>query len=223
MDMLRTCYRAQMSTIQGGDAVPVTWYRTAPGALVYGATTSYRSRMWHDPPDNDGIGEQSAGRVCCGRLDVDWYNGSPPAGHSTGPNPCGTALVAVEGAGPSDPKFVTLGDGSAPCCSIVPLDCPPRDLDPLNKWGRWSFDTVTWKPLGLGGPDVWFFVTTLGFVQVNLNCSPFFFFMNIGGIFASYTVEARTAGYARFRINPDPLTPPGVWNTIIEWSWPSHP
>lgn len=219
--MLRSAYHSQMRTIQGADPVDVVWYRTPPGAAVYGDTTSFRSRIWCDPKDNAGIGEQANTLHCCGKFDMVWSNGQPPAGASTGPAPCGSALVAVEGAGPGDPTFVTLGDGSAPCCN-PPLDCPPTTPLPLAAFGRWTLAGPGWHVLGLGAPNVWFFLGPAA-QQVSLNCHPTFFFMNIQGVISTYTLEVRTAGYARFNLDPGPFTPVFWWGTKIEWSWPTHP
>lgn len=116
MDMLRTSYKVPMRTIIGGSPVPVQWYRTADDTPVYGATSSMRSRVWITPHDNDGIGEQVDTIDCCDKLDLDWVNGSTPASVTPGPSPCGSATVAFQGAGPSDPKFMTDSSGRAPCC-----------------------------------------------------------------------------------------------------------
>jgi hypothetical protein len=110
-----------MKTIIGGDAAPVVWYRVTPTTPAFSGTTAFRSRHYHEPPDNDGIGEQSDGRICCGKRDEEWYRGNPPADLVPGPHPCGSDAVARTGAGPSDPTFMTGPDGSAPCCAPVPV------------------------------------------------------------------------------------------------------
>lgn len=221
MDMLRSAYRSQMRTIIGADPVTVQWYRTPPGAAVQQATTSFRSRIWSEPKDNDGIGEQADTLSCCGKFQPEWVNGFPPTGHSTGPAPCGSALVAIEGAGALDPKFVTNGDGSSSCCN-PPLDCPPRVVGAAG-FGRWSFDGNVWKSLVLGAPDVWNFFTTAGLQQVVLFCGPgATFFMTIQGQFTVCHLDTRIPGYAKFTVTSAPGAPVYV-GTTIEWSWPSHP
>lgn len=152
----------------------IVWYRTPPGAPVYGKPTAFRSRNWVYTPENEGIGEQSGPKECGVRCEIEWYNSKVPTGLITGPNPCGTDTVARYGGGPTDPLFLTNPDGSAPCCEPPPpgVPCGPCVSIPftlpitLDGWGgritgtatwvsatsRWEYNlTGVWNPLvGLG-------------------------------------------------------------------------
>lgn len=116
MDWLRSAYRAKMRTTTYLPPVDVVWYEVPPTTPMYTKQTALRSRFWAKVPENDGVGEQSAGRVCCGRFDVEWYNGKKPDGASGGLVPCGTDEAAKSGATEDDPIFVTTAQGNAPCC-----------------------------------------------------------------------------------------------------------
>lgn len=117
MDWLRSAYSAMMKTIIGGAAVPIRWFKTAPGTPMFKGASVFRSRNWCDPKDNDEIGEQYDPDVCCGTEGDRWVNGQRAAGFIAGSHPCGTDVVAATGAGPTDPTFVTNPNGSAPCCA----------------------------------------------------------------------------------------------------------
>lgn len=120
MDWLRNGYRAKMRTTTLNSPVDVVWYRVPPGTPMFVKQTPLRSRLWAKVPENTGMGEQSDGRVCCGRFDVEWYNGAKPPGIDGGLIPCGTDAVARDGGGPDDPLFATNANGNAPCCQGPP-------------------------------------------------------------------------------------------------------
>jgi len=116
MDVIRTCYTTKMRTTTLVEPVTVRWYFTEPGAPVFEGPSVFRSRIWKDLNDfpNTGMGEQS--EICSERKVVDYVNGSKPPGATVGEHPCGSDLVAKNGAGPDDPVFPTSFDGVAPCC-----------------------------------------------------------------------------------------------------------
>lgn len=116
MNWLRFGYRCKMRTSSLVDPIDVVHYQVAHDTPMYQKVNVYGSRLWMKEPFNEGFGEQSDGRVCCGKQDVDWYNGAHPVKRSGGEIPCGTDEVARYGGGPDDPLFPTLADGSAPCC-----------------------------------------------------------------------------------------------------------
>lgn len=120
IDWLRNAYRAKMKTVSYLPPVDVVWFQVPNDTPMFGKACAFRSRFWFKEPFNDGIGEQNAGRTCCKKMDVEWYNGAVATEFSGGLVPCGSDAVAKSGAGPDDPVFATTIDGSAPCCAGPP-------------------------------------------------------------------------------------------------------
>lgn len=147
MDFLRSCYKAKMRTIIGADPVDVIWFRVSDDTPMYSTPNIFTSRVWCVDPFNDQMGEQSAGRVCCGSQDIDWWNGRPPPALVPGPHPCGTDAVAQTGAGPDDPKFMTGDDGSAPCCAPEP-GWSASIFGTIGVRGEWS-TSGAYPPVGV--------------------------------------------------------------------------
>ncbi|RPJ87008.1 MAG: hypothetical protein EHM18_03290 [Acidobacteria bacterium] len=120
MEPLRFGYRAQMRTSSLVDPIDIVWVQVPDDTPLYTGRTVFRSRNWAKEPFNDGMGEQSEGRICCGKRDIQWYSGANANRFSGGMVPCGTDDVARVGGGPEDPLFATMEDGSSPCCSGDP-------------------------------------------------------------------------------------------------------
>lgn len=222
MDMIRSGYRCQMKTIQGGPAVDVLWYKTPEGAEVYGDRSAFRSRNWCDPHDNDDIGEQYNPDLCCGTEGDRWYSGRMPEGASVGPVPCGTSTVAYTGAGPGDPTFMTNEDGSADCCESVP-DCPPLTF-PIA-----GYALVEWFPgthaFGVLNPivPIWRLFTGSG-TFVDIFCGVGFIRLEINTPFMAFVFpDEWEAGYALFTIPSMPPFAPLWWGKTIELFWPDPP
>jgi hypothetical protein len=122
MDYLRFGYEAMMRTYRNRDPVPVVWFRAPTGAVAYKDLNVFRSKNWVSPIVWDGIGEQSTGRSCCGKRDIEWEDSYMPAGY-TGLSYAGTPRVAaIGGVYPADPPIALRPDGSPFVCKMADID-----------------------------------------------------------------------------------------------------
>jgi hypothetical protein len=125
MDYLRAgkAYRSQMRTYVGLPAVPVVWFKCAPGAPLVRGPSYFRSKNWTEWDDWSGLGEQVVMEQCCQWWTwvKEYYKGGAPAPYGISA-PCGNpAIPARGGIWGVDPPLTIRPDGSATCCTMASI------------------------------------------------------------------------------------------------------